>query len=682
MFQSPDGGIMSASGPGSVVSFRGTAASDRLDSWKEIAAHLRRDESTVRRWEKNGLPVHRHLHKSRAAVFAYRSELDAWWTQESPPPESAPLVVVSAPALASTRRSAAPRRMLAAGGAIAVVLLSFALVRVLSASHRTSGASAMTLTPFMDTEGELSYPAFSPDGRQLAFSWVSPERPVMQIYVKLIGSETPLRLTHTDRAENFAATWSPDAEQVAFLRRSDSEAGIFVTSASGGGERRILALRPDRYFALDWSPDGRAIAFARRESADDPYSIFLLSMEDGQQRQVTFPPTGAYGDLHFALSPDGSSLAFIRHGEPTLRDMTIEIVRLDSAGKPKMVASYREWIGNLAWSADSRSLIVTGQKQGVRRLWRLGVDDGREEPLAEAEHDAYFPVVARAGGRLAFVRENEDTDLWRAELTTPQRPAGKAARVIFSTRVEGAPRFSPDGKRIAFMSYRSGTPELWISDPYGGNAVQLTSFQTRKPELPSWSPDGQLIAFAGGAGFHTIRATGGKPQSVFGTSIVFVNPSWSCDGRWIYYGTQGDGGVGEVWRVPVAGGTPIKMIRNALSAIESADGAFLYFTKGDAPGIWRVPVNGGEAVLVVSGQRPEYPGYWSVFGDGLYFLDAGAAAIDFFDFATGRSTPVLTLSGAADPWRGGLTVSPDRRSIVFSQRQYSSSEIVLAENFR
>jgi TolB-like protein/Flp pilus assembly protein TadD len=54
-------------------------ADERLDSWKEIANYLRRDESTVRRWEKDGLPVHRHRHKFRAAVFAYKSELDAWW---------------------------------------------------------------------------------------------------------------------------------------------------------------------------------------------------------------------------------------------------------------------------------------------------------------------------------------------------------------------------------------------------------------------------------------------------------------------------------------------------------------------------------------------------------------------------------------------------------------------------
>src|SRR5215467_6514366 len=52
---------------------------DRLDSWKEIAAYLKRDERTVRRWEKEGLPVRRKVHKKQASVFAYRDEIDAWW---------------------------------------------------------------------------------------------------------------------------------------------------------------------------------------------------------------------------------------------------------------------------------------------------------------------------------------------------------------------------------------------------------------------------------------------------------------------------------------------------------------------------------------------------------------------------------------------------------------------------
>ncbi len=59
--------------------------SERLDSWKAIAAYLKRDESTVRRWEKEGLPVHRHLHTKKASIYAYSSEIDTWWNQDRTP---------------------------------------------------------------------------------------------------------------------------------------------------------------------------------------------------------------------------------------------------------------------------------------------------------------------------------------------------------------------------------------------------------------------------------------------------------------------------------------------------------------------------------------------------------------------------------------------------------------------
>src|SRR5260370_1823416 len=55
---------------------------ERLDSWKEIAAYLKRDERTVRRWEKEGLPVHRKVHKKQASVYAFRGEIEGWWNSD------------------------------------------------------------------------------------------------------------------------------------------------------------------------------------------------------------------------------------------------------------------------------------------------------------------------------------------------------------------------------------------------------------------------------------------------------------------------------------------------------------------------------------------------------------------------------------------------------------------------
>jgi hypothetical protein len=64
---------------------------ERLDSWKAIAAYLKRDESTVRRWEKEGLPVHRHMHAKKASVYAYRAEIDSWWNNGRIHAEAGPL---------------------------------------------------------------------------------------------------------------------------------------------------------------------------------------------------------------------------------------------------------------------------------------------------------------------------------------------------------------------------------------------------------------------------------------------------------------------------------------------------------------------------------------------------------------------------------------------------------------
>lgn len=119
--------------------------------------------------------------------------------------------------------------------------------------------------------------------------------------------------------------------------------------------------------------------------------------------------------------------------------------------------------------------------------------------------------------------------------------------------------------------------------------------------------------------------------------------------------------------------------------MESPDGKTLYFTKDGVAGIWKMPASGGEETLVINAMNPTLPGYWVAFDDGIYYVDSTAKpqpTIEFYNFLTRRSTRLLSMSGQPDPWFGGLTVSPDRRAIVFSQQQYQSTEIIVGENFR
>jgi dipeptidyl aminopeptidase/acylaminoacyl peptidase len=119
------------------------------------------------------------------------------------------------------------------------------------------------------------------------------------------------------------------------------------------------------------------------------------------------------------------------------------------------------------------------------------------------------------------------------------------------------------------------------------------------------------------------------------------------------------------------------------AAFESPDGKFLYYAKGlTVPGLWRVSINGGDEVELISSLAAGYWGYWAVVENGVYYLDTTTKpGIAFFDITTHRTTPVFDLDRAVREVPG-LAVSPDKRTILYTQLDASTCDIILAENFR
>ena len=148
--------------------------------------------------------------------------------------------------------------------------------------------------------GVIESAVLSPDGERLVFSWAGDGVDNPELVILNIGSSTRQRLTHDPGVEEWP-TWSPDGRQIAFIRCAPDQCGIFTIAASGGPERRVRALRLDRYYDLDWSPNGRSIAYAERESGSHPFGLFLLDVESGAARRLTSPRES--GELRFAFSP-------------------------------------------------------------------------------------------------------------------------------------------------------------------------------------------------------------------------------------------------------------------------------------------------------------------------------------------------------------------------------------------
>jgi Tol biopolymer transport system component len=264
-------------------------------------------------------------------------------------------------------------------------------------------------------------------------------------------------------------------------------------------------------------------------------------------------------------------------------------------------------------------------------------------------------------------------------------PASSPSTVaISSTRAENNAQLSPDGRRVAFCSNRSGGWEIWLADPDGASATQLTSMSAGITCTPRWSPDGQLIAFdsnlEGHYEIYVVPAAGGKPRRVTFDQANDHVPSFSRDGKWIYFSSNRRGEY-QIWKVPASGGEVVQVTRNGgFVAFESRDGAYLYYTQtGFGPSaLWRLPVSGGQPVKMLDGLIGRC---FAVLERGIYYLDkfSGETRLEFFDFTNGESITVARNLGNI---MFGLTASPDGRTILFSRVDSAVNDLMLVENFR
>jgi Tol biopolymer transport system component/DNA-binding winged helix-turn-helix (wHTH) protein len=573
--------------------------------------------------------------------------------------------------------------------------------------------SPLTITPLTAFPGYEGEPSFSPDGNQVAFTRYSESateamsRPLgtreeaqgrSDIYVKLIGTDgPPIRLT-TDPASAYSPAWSPDGRFIAFRRDlSPEKASVLLIPALGGPERKIAEVFKSAFLLgpfLAWSPDGNSLVISDRDPSNGPAALFLLAIDTGEKRRLTSPPPQVRGDSGPAISPDGRTLAFSRMVDASADLYLVDISdRIKPVGEAKQVA-----LGNLsayspAWTEDGREIVFrhVGHDSG---LWRIPISvpaNRSAEPrrFPTLGENAFDPAISRRGNRLAYSNLISHSSIWRIPRDRYVKNAGsinRATPFIFSTRDDVDPQFSPDGKRIAFSSTRSGNWEIWLSDIDGSNPVQLTFFSGPMVSYPRWSPDGGRIAFDSDAegefDIWVTSSSGGKPQRLTTDPANDGNPNWSRDGRWIYFDSARTGEQ-QVWKIPATGGDAIQITRDGgFAPHESPNGKFIYYTKDLAEtSLWRLPVEGGQATKML--ENLSNIENLVIGDDGIYFVPEQGTpsrpSIQYLNLATNQ---VGSVASFRKPLDAGLTLSPDGRWILYTQVDQGGAELRLVANFR
>jgi Tol biopolymer transport system component len=568
--------------------------------------------------------------------------------------------------------------------------MAIAILFAVTPQRSKTGNTPVPVTSF---RGNELNPALSPDGSQVAFAWAGERNDNFDIYVMALGSGTPSRLTSYP-ADDVAPSWSPDGRTIAFVRRMGGVRGeLYLIPAQGGTEHRIgevsdveLRQSPPRLVSLAWSPDGRWIAASHREPGDSTQRIYLFS-RTGSLRPLTSPPAPS-SDHRPAFSQDGRALAFCRLPGWSTSDIYTQALdsELRAVGAPQRLTPSGRWSVHPVWRpAGDQLLYLSADEPGAPHELRITATAWKSNGRTISFHDRPMEIAA-AGDRLVYSTAKQDSNIWRARIPRTGGAPSEPELFIASTRKDDRPRYSPDGRMIAFTSSRSGSQEIWLAKADGSSPTRLTSFGGPLVGYGSWSPDGRTIVFharpEGQADVYVIPAAGGPATRLTTHPADDTMASYSQDGKWIYFSSARSGTM-EIWRMSSNGSDATQLTSSGgHRPLESSDGKRIFYNSLDGSRIRSIPVAGGPP-SDVRGPLHSYPSAFAITPKGIYYESppqaGGAYFIRFYGFNTGEDRPVALARHL--PFLG-MTVSPDETHILFDQFDEYDLDLMLVSEFR
>lgn len=535
------------------------------------------------------------------------------------------------------------------------------------------------VTPITRLPGKEYQPAFSADGKQLAFLWIREGKGPPGVWVQKMGESTPRQVTK-EAGHYSSPAWSPDGKQLACVRIGREASEVMIFDIASGVGRMVSKMTPPDYGfdyrLLEWSPDGQSLIVSHSDGPDHSLRLRRLRLPSGAMDEpFTNPDSGLPGDVDPRFSPDGKVLTFVR----LFHRSSSELFSVDSNGVTKQLTNEEKQISGHVWEGPG-NIVVGTNRTGEFLLWRMSVDSLLQvkglNPLGVyGEFPMQIAASAGAAPRLAYSMLNQDRNIWQLDLATQ-----RWSRVIASTGQDASPQYSPDGQWVCFRSDRSGAEHLWISKADGTEAMPLTQDGMR-PSVGRWAPDGNRIVFNNphNGEMHLAERVGGQ-WKVRGLGITGIHPVFAPDGKWIYAG-QGN----EILRFPSDGGAGTAVVKSkGLSMGVSADGKFLFFFREPNDTVlWKASVDTGEMTKVVEGVVPGCTSCWALGAGGVYYLGSDKQSFDsqilyFHDWKTGRSREVTAYPEPLWPSGSGpFSLSPDGKLLLCVRVDPSESDVQL-----
>ncbi len=496
------------------------------------------------------------------------------------------------------------------------------------------------------------WPQWSPDGATIVFHTGiaegedDPTTKPDELYVVPALGGTPRRVL-ADTASNFSPSWSHDGTRIVFGRGVGIAArGLYEVNVRGDtAPRRLVTASGGEIqgslWAGRWSPDGSMLAYVSGNPRfglgtshlgnNAPASIWVLTLADGRTHRMT---ADSSLNVSPAWTPDGRTLLYVsnrdggrdvfrigvnRNGEPDGRPervttgigaSAIDLARdgrtlaysvytayshiwsvpISASGEASLADATQvtfggEQVEGLALSADGRWLAYDSDRSGNGDIWRIATSGGQPVQLTTDPHGDYVQDWSPDGSEIAF--HSFRTGQRQVFVTTRD---GDGAAQVTTMRGESAnPEFSPDGNSIAVEYFDGTSSQVLVTSRLRRGAAWSAprTLTTRGGTDPSWSPDGQWIAYVSN-GIRRMSPSGDDDQLIVPASAAPGGKPlfayWSPDSRTLYYKSYDARNGSSIWSVPASGGAPRLLIRFGDPSKPSArrefatDGKRLYFT--------------------------------------------------------------------------------------------------------
>jgi Tol biopolymer transport system component len=560
---------------------------DRLDSWKEIAAYLHRDVTTVQRWEKReGMPVHRHVHDKMGSIYAFKTDLDEWARQRSPvtvaEPDAEPAILTpppEPPPISQPRRRKWHVWLAAAAGVIAAGFTFWQVWHLeTSTMNLLDDARFSALT---DSDAVEQAAAVSRDGRFVAF--LSDSDGQVDVWVTQVGMGRSYNLTRGAAGELINPSlrtlgFSPDGTLVTFWTRRPGRSNQSAISVWGVP---VLGGQPTPYLEaaaeFDWSADGSHLVYHTPGPGDPMYV-----REPGQTadaHQIFSAPAGLHA--HFPVwSPDGAFIYFVLGTLPDRMD--IWRIR-PKGGTPERITNHESLVSHpVFW--NRRTLLYLASDPDGSGPWIHSIGVERRIPLRlRSGIDSYTSLAGSADGRrLVATLANPKGRLWRLPITGARADMSMLQRIPLSTGNGSSPRLGIG--HLLYVSSKATGDSIWTL--HGNTAAEVWSApKARIIGGPAIARDGHRIAFSirqtGETLLCVAKADGTEARIVTRSLDLQGAPAWTPDGQAITIAAVVDG-VPRLLNVPLDGGPPSALIQDySVDPLWSPDGDFVAFSGPD-----------------------------------------------------------------------------------------------------